>query len=312
MSISGTRPHWPLAKPDGSSARPQLTRPGTMVTWGGRSSRGSLARLAIRPRVRRTPVAGSWASAVNSVRLRRLQRSTCSAGSAKAGPHIAPAIAEVVCRGRSVLITLVRTPASARHTAVVRPITPAPMTSTSSLTLVTVGHRTRITESERDGAATIRGHVPAKRTPAVPHPDLDHERRPGLPGHARVRRGLRPDRAQPRDRRELHGRHQVAGRRRGDPVHQDALRLPQRGDRPALPDGDGLRRERRAGHALRLQRDRADDERGRGLRHSRLHRAERSAGAAARGAGPPAVRPTATAGRTPAAAAALTKTAATW
>jgi hypothetical protein len=56
----------------------------------------------------------------------------------RCGPQIAPAAAEVVWRGGSAAAIAVLTPASAKQIAVVRPITPAPMTSTSLSVNVTL------------------------------------------------------------------------------------------------------------------------------------------------------------------------------
>ena len=79
------------------------------VAAGPAASSRSAARVAPRHRVGRSPV------------------------SARCGPQIAPATAEVVSGGsRSARISTDR-PASARQTAVVRPDTPAPTTSTSGL-----------------------------------------------------------------------------------------------------------------------------------------------------------------------------------
>lgn len=56
------------------------------------------------------------------------QRSTRRRGSTSHGPHRVPATADVVASGSSAVYTCVGRPASARETAVVRPVTPAPMT----------------------------------------------------------------------------------------------------------------------------------------------------------------------------------------
>ncbi|GAA2372300.1 hypothetical protein GCM10010246_78480 [Streptomyces cuspidosporus] len=58
-----------------------------------------------------------------------------SFGSTRYGPHIAPAASDVT-PGSSSAITCTLAPASARTTAVVRPDTPAPRTTTRSLPLI--------------------------------------------------------------------------------------------------------------------------------------------------------------------------------
>jgi len=69
---------------------------------------------------------------LNTAKLRRLQ-ALILAGlpPIRYGAHPAPAAAEVVASSGSWLSTCAPTPASARQTAVVSPITPAPITSTS-------------------------------------------------------------------------------------------------------------------------------------------------------------------------------------
>src|ERR1700679_4327999 len=85
------------------------------------------------------PVAGSASSSRKTARPVRAQSRTRSAGPQVTGPHTAPAATEVVAPGGLAVRTLTRRPDSARVMAVVRPITPAPRTSTSnSLGFVTV------------------------------------------------------------------------------------------------------------------------------------------------------------------------------
>ena len=79
----------------------------------------------------RTPDAGSSASAVKSARDRLVQAMVFAMGSWNDGPHRAPATSDVVSCGRSRAPTRTGQPASARQMAVVRPLTPAPMTSAS-------------------------------------------------------------------------------------------------------------------------------------------------------------------------------------
>src|SRR6266571_3587134 len=83
------------------------------------------------PAVMRTPVPCWVASRVRTSRVWVAHLSTRSRGSASHGPHNAPAAAEVVAAGGSAVRTSTRRPRSARVTAVVKPITPAPSTATS-------------------------------------------------------------------------------------------------------------------------------------------------------------------------------------
>src|SRR5258708_27395903 len=83
------------------------------------------------PAVMRTRVRGCAASRVRTSRVWLAQLSTRWRGSASHGLHKAPAAAEVVASGGSAVRTSTRCPPSARVTAVVKPITPAPSTATS-------------------------------------------------------------------------------------------------------------------------------------------------------------------------------------
>ena len=83
------------------------------------------------PALARRPVAGSTS------RVSAHHRRTRSLSSTRCGPQIAPATAEVVCAGRWAVRMATARPSSARHTAVVSPMTPAPRTRTSVARSVT-------------------------------------------------------------------------------------------------------------------------------------------------------------------------------
>ena len=54
-----------------------------------------------------------------------------SGGPTRVRPQTAPAATDVVCPGRAAVLIVTLSPASARQIAVVRPLTPAPITRTS-------------------------------------------------------------------------------------------------------------------------------------------------------------------------------------
>ncbi len=132
MSTSGTVTQNPAAKPGGSSSGAQGVRS---------PSAGTGSRLANCPRRMVTPVPATSASAVNSTIEARSRRPAGSSAAAIGGPIIAEATADVVCAGARRVRTSTRCPRSARHTAVLNPITPAPITTTSGRVAVSPTHR---------------------------------------------------------------------------------------------------------------------------------------------------------------------------
>ncbi len=110
------------ANPSGSSSGEHCCKPG---------SGGPIPRLARRPRLRVTPVPGAHASTVNSSIEARVRAAAGSWGGATVGPTIADATADVVADGARLMCSCTRRPCSARHIPVVRPMTPAPTTTTS-------------------------------------------------------------------------------------------------------------------------------------------------------------------------------------
>jgi len=124
MSTSGSVAQNAAAKPGGtSSAAHGTTSPG-----------GTVESLpAILPRHILTPVPGACASAVNSAIESRSSRPASSPAGAIAGPIIAEATADVVFVGSRSVRTSTRCPCSARCTAVLNPITPAPTTTISGV-----------------------------------------------------------------------------------------------------------------------------------------------------------------------------------
>jgi hypothetical protein len=85
----------------------------------------------------RTPVPESAASAVNSRSDTSVHAIVLAIGSWNDGPHSAPATTEVLRCGGSAVQTRTRRPASARQIPVVKPLTPAPTTTTDSAELCT-------------------------------------------------------------------------------------------------------------------------------------------------------------------------------
>ncbi|GAA4843284.1 hypothetical protein GCM10023403_01200 [Pseudonocardia benzenivorans] len=80
--------------------------------------------------ISRTPDAGSVASSWKTPSECTVQAWVSAIGSSNDGPHRAPATTDVVSRGGRSARTVTSWPASARVTAAVRPITPAPTTRT--------------------------------------------------------------------------------------------------------------------------------------------------------------------------------------
>jgi hypothetical protein len=80
-----------------------------------------------------------------------------------AGPTIAEATADVVCAGASRARTSMRCPRSARHTAALNPITPAPITTTSGCAFGVIG-----SSSHRCPAHEPTSARPPRRPPACP------------------------------------------------------------------------------------------------------------------------------------------------
>src|SRR5690348_2198422 len=116
------------------------------VLAGGASAGGVLAggvlvggvpRVASTPVAIRTPVAGFAANSRSWARVTRAHRAVRGLSSTRCGPQIAPATEEVVSAGGVAARMVTRSPASARHTAVVSPETPAPTTRTSQSLLGT-------------------------------------------------------------------------------------------------------------------------------------------------------------------------------
>src|SRR5690348_2394650 len=118
---------------------------------------GGVPRVASTPVAIRTPVAGSAANSRSWARVTRAHRAVLGLSSTRCGPQIAPATEEVVSAGGAAARMVTRIPASARHTAVVSPETPAPTTRTSQSLLgnaLTVPRPPRSADSEN--AATGR------------------------------------------------------------------------------------------------------------------------------------------------------------
>ena len=128
MDTTGAVYRQPAAKPAGKAAGSHAARPGSGAAQSGQ---GYAARAASTPETSRIPVPGSAASTVSTSRVSAHQRVTRSLCSTRCGPQMAPATADVVCPGSRPAWTVTPSPASARHTAVVSPTTPAPITSTS-------------------------------------------------------------------------------------------------------------------------------------------------------------------------------------
>src|SRR5215468_9663755 len=117
-----------------NSVRPGLAAttawPRTGVTAGSPASRRACAPEQLT--TTRAPASrAAPASSRSAVRVAPRHRVARSLVSTRCGPQIAPATAEVVSGGSRSARTSTLWPASARHTAVVRPETPAPTTSAS-------------------------------------------------------------------------------------------------------------------------------------------------------------------------------------
>src|SRR5215470_7850478 len=135
MRTSGARYLQPEANPPGRLPAGHAVAPSSR-----RQSRGSAAaaaaprgvpRVASTPVAIRTPVAGSAANSRNRARVATPHRAARGLSSTRCGPQIAPATEEVVSAGGAAVMITTRAPDSARQTAVVSPLTPAPATSTS-------------------------------------------------------------------------------------------------------------------------------------------------------------------------------------
>src|SRR5215467_13907060 len=98
---------------------------------------GGAPRAASTPVAIRTPVAGSAANSRSWASVTRAHRAVRWLSSTRCGPQMAPATDEVVSAGGLAARIVTRSPASARHTAVVSPETPAPTTRTSQSLLGT-------------------------------------------------------------------------------------------------------------------------------------------------------------------------------
>src|ERR1700722_8742072 len=85
------------------------------------------------PLTMRTPVPGSAASLDRTSSPVRPQSRTRSGGPTRTSPQTAPAATEVVRSGGAAVLIVTLSPASARLIPVVRPHTPAPITSASML-----------------------------------------------------------------------------------------------------------------------------------------------------------------------------------
>ena len=93
-------------------------------------------RLTSRPLAILTPVPGSAASLASASSPTWPQRRTRSGGPTLSRPQTAPAATDVVRSGRSSVLIVTLSPASARQIPVVSPMTPAPTTRTSMPTTV--------------------------------------------------------------------------------------------------------------------------------------------------------------------------------
>lgn len=125
MSTSGSRTANAVPKPAGRSSSPNCRKPGAWSANGGVAPSGRAASV---PSRHATPGSGSAPStrSVSSVQAR------CgSPGGDRLGPTIAPASADVVCAGGAAVRTSTRAPLSTSRMPVLRPLTPAPRTTTS-------------------------------------------------------------------------------------------------------------------------------------------------------------------------------------
>src|ERR1035438_4413161 len=134
MSTTGALNLQPVAYPAGTGPAGCGGCPSTVLIQSGGSCREFLD--ASMPASSRTPVAGlsSISSSLASVTV--VHRTTRSSIPTRCGPQSAPAAAEVVACGGAAACTPTASPASARQMAVVRPETPAPMTTASSSRLL--------------------------------------------------------------------------------------------------------------------------------------------------------------------------------
>src|SRR5215831_2053955 len=142
MRTSGARYRQPEANPLGRPPAGHGTAPSSASQSGGfRAAPGALAgaapRSASTPVAIRTPVAGSAANSRSLARVTRAHWAVRGLSSTRCGPQIAPATEEVVSAGGAAARMVTRSPASARHTAVVSPETPVPTTRTSQSLLGT-------------------------------------------------------------------------------------------------------------------------------------------------------------------------------
>ena len=134
MDTTGAVYRQPAVNPAGRAAGSQGPR---SLKGAAQPGRGYAARATSMPLTSRTPAPGSVASAVSTSRVSAHHRVTRLVSSTRCRPQMAPATADVVCCGDCLAWTVTASPDSARHTAVVSPATPAPITSTSSARSVT-------------------------------------------------------------------------------------------------------------------------------------------------------------------------------
>src|SRR6266699_1007259 len=132
MAITGAVYRHPEAYPDGSSAGSHLPAgPAPRVKPGLRA--WCRAGEATRPPISLIPAACSSRNSRNLRSVTAAQRPTRSSAPTRCGPHSSPAAAEVVRCGGAAAYTVTARPAPASATAVLRPHTPAPITTTSGL-----------------------------------------------------------------------------------------------------------------------------------------------------------------------------------
>src|SRR5262249_34328882 len=140
MRTSGAPYRQPEANPLGRLPAGQGTAPSSRIQSGGSWAAAGVSagevldgvpRAASTPVAIRTPVAGSAANSRSRARGTSAHRAVRGLSSTRCGPQIAPATEEVVSAGGVAARMVTRSPASARHTAVVSPETPAPTTRTS-------------------------------------------------------------------------------------------------------------------------------------------------------------------------------------
>ncbi len=130
MSTIGIVARYPALKPAGMSLGSAGRRSGISEAADAIDSAAVSLPTTIAGAMR-TPVLESLASSRNTCRERLVQASVSAARSAgRGGAQTAPATTDVVCFGCAADQTRTGHPASARHSAEVKPLTPAPTTST--------------------------------------------------------------------------------------------------------------------------------------------------------------------------------------